>query len=83
MNSILDLLVNTLIERFIDAGFEVPNAMTQKQRECFALQSLDEATILSISDYNRLVAAGHEVVNCWENGNLAQAVRTLDHALPK
>jgi hypothetical protein len=83
MNTVLELLVNTLLERFVAAGFEVPDALTQKQRESFVIQALEGATIVSINDFTRLVAAGREVVSCWETGNLAAAVRTLDLALPK
>jgi hypothetical protein len=83
MNTILELLVNTLIERFVAAGFEVPDQMTQKGRESFVIQALDEATIVSINDFTRLVAAGREVVTCWESGDLANAVRSLDLVLPK
>jgi hypothetical protein len=83
MNPIFDLLVNTLTERFVAAGFEMPDQMTQKQRESFVIQALEEAAIMPIRHFTRLVAAGREVVTCWESGNLANAVRNLDDALPK
>jgi hypothetical protein len=83
MNTVLEFLVNTLMERFVAAGFEVPDQMTQKQRESFVIQGLAEAAIVPINHFTRLVAAGREVVTCWESGSLANAVRNLDDALPK
>ena len=59
MTTILEMLVKTLIERFAAAGFDVPDAMTQKQRESFVFQALEDAAIVpaeSIGDSSPLAA---------------------------
>ena len=83
MNSILETLVNTLSERLSAGGFELPKAPPEKERLGFIFQALDQAAILPVEDFNRIVSAAQEVVNRWESGDLADAVRTLALALPK
>jgi hypothetical protein len=81
MQAILDLLIQTLIERFSDAGFEVPETMSQKEKESFVLSTLESAVILPSSQHHQLVTAAHEVVKQWESTKLAEAVRHLDAVL--
>jgi hypothetical protein len=81
MQAILDLLIQTLIERFSDAGFEVPEAMSQKEKESFVLSTLESAVIPPSSQHHQLVEAAHEVVKQWESTRLAEAVRHLDAVL--
>ena len=83
MNSILEALVNTLSERLFAGGFELPKTPTEKERLGFIFQSLDQAAILPVENFNRIISAAQEVVNRWESGDLADAVRTLALALPK
>ena len=81
MQTILDLLVKALIERFSDAGFDVPEDMTQKESESFVFVALENAVILPTDEHERLITAAREVVKQWERTSLAEAVRQLDAAL--
>jgi hypothetical protein len=80
MKTILDALVNTLMERFDEAGFQAPKTLTEKEREVFVFQTLEQAAILPQSAFDELLGAARAVVDCWENGDLADAVRKLDLA---
>ena len=77
MKSILEALVNTLMERFADAGFQVPKTLAEKEREVFVFQTLEQAAILPQSVFDELLGTAHAVVDCWETGDLAGAVRKL------
>jgi hypothetical protein len=81
MQTILDLLIKTLIERFSDAGFDVPETMTQKESESFVFVALENAVVLRAAEHERLVTAARHVVTQWESTSLAEAVRNLDSAL--
>jgi hypothetical protein len=81
VQTILELLVKILMERFLDAGFDVPATMTQKDSESFVFVALENAVILQAAEHERLVAAARDVVNKWESASLAEAVRNLDAAL--
>jgi hypothetical protein len=83
MKAILETLVNALLERFEDAGFKVPKTLTEKERESFVFQTLERAAILPQSDFDALVVAAFAVVNRWEKGDLAAAVRNLGLVLAK
>ena len=83
MKAILETLVNTLLERFDAAGFNVPKALTEKERESFVFQTLEQAAILPQADFDALVVAAFAVVNRWEKGDLAAAVRNLGLVLAK
>jgi hypothetical protein len=82
-NSILETLVNILIKRFADAGLDMPKESTEKDRLGFVFGALDKVAILPSENFNRLVSAAEMVVNRWESGDLAGAVRDLALALPK
>jgi hypothetical protein len=77
MKSILEALVNTLMERFDEAGFEVPKTLTEKERDAFVFRTLEEAAILPQSAFDELLGTAHAVVDCWKTGDLAGAVRKL------
>lgn len=81
MQTILDLLIKTLIERLSDAGFDVPATMTQKESESFVFVALENAVILPADEHERLVTVAREVVKQWESTGLVEAVRNLDAAL--
>lgn len=83
MTPTLEVLLTALMKRFAEAGFDIPEDMTAEQREAFVMQALAEAAIVPANDYERLIAAGRQVVNRWESGDLSKAVRNLDAALPK
>ena len=83
MTITLELLLTALMKRFAEAGFDIPEDMDGEQREAFVVQVLAEAAIVPADDYKELVAAGRQVVNRWESGDLAEAVRKLEVALPK
>jgi len=79
---VFDLLLRTLLERLAVSGFETPKDLSEKRQLSWVIETLEQATILPSEDFTRLVEAGREVVNSWEHGDLANAVRTLDRALP-
>ena len=81
MQTILDLLITTLIDRFSEAGFDVPATMTQKESESFVFVALENAVILPAEEHERLLKAAREVVKQWESTGLAKAVRDLDATL--
>jgi len=81
VQTIFDLLIKTLIERFSDAGFDVPETMTQKESESFVFVALENAVVLPAAEHDRLVTAARDVVTQWESTSLAEAVRKLDAAL--
>jgi hypothetical protein len=80
-DSILTLLVNTLLERFRAAGFQVPENMTQKESEEFVFQAIENAAIVPADRYESLIATARTVVDNWEGNGLADAVRKLDAIL--
>ncbi len=81
MAHILELLVETLIRRFSDSGFDVPQSMTAKGRESFVISSLENAVILRPEQLASLLDAAREVLSSWEQGDLAAAVRNLSSAV--
>ena len=80
-DSILTLLVNTLVARFRAAGFQVPENMTQKESEEFVFQAIENAAIVPADRYESLIATARSVVENWEGNGLADAVRKLDAIL--
>jgi len=81
MNTTLETLVTTLINRFAEAGFDVPIGMNPKEREAFVFHALEEAAIVPLDRYNRLVEAGRGVVQEWASKSLAEQVRSLAKSL--
>jgi|SRR5215469_3071949 len=79
--TILQLLIESLMKHFTEAGFEIPANLTDKQREAFVIHALENATIVPDNEYSRLVNAARAVVNQWSTNRLAEAVRNLDAAL--
>ncbi|HET6843501.1 MAG TPA: hypothetical protein VFK06_17750 [Candidatus Angelobacter sp.] len=61
MPTILDLLTDTLLGRLAEAGFEVPQDMTQKQKEAFVLAAFEDAVVLQAHEYDHLVEAARQV----------------------
>ena len=55
MPTILDLLTDTLVRRLSEAGFDVPQDITQKQKESFVLAALEDAVVLQANEYDQLV----------------------------
>lgn len=80
-DSILRLLVNTLVEQFRSAGFDVPENMTQKESEEFVFSALENAVIMPADEHQSLIAAARTVIESWESNGLAEAVRHLDMLL--
>lgn len=80
-DSILTLLVNTLVQRFRAAGFDVPENMTQKKSEEFVFLVLENAEIIPAEEHQSLLTAARTVVEKWESNGLAEAVRNLDMIL--
>lgn len=81
MAPILELLVETLLRRFSDSGFDVPQSMTEKDREAFVINTLETAVILAPELMAGLLDAAREVLSSWERGDLAAAVRNLSCAV--
>jgi len=81
MAPILELLVETLLRRFSDSGFDVPQSMTEKERASFVIKTLETAAILPPSFVDGLLESACKVVNSWEKGDLAAAVRNLSSAI--
>ncbi len=81
MAHILELLVETLIRRFSDSGFDIPQSMTAKDRESFVISTLEDAVILRPEQLASLLDAAREVLSSWEQGDLAAAVRNLSSAV--
>ncbi len=81
MTTILALLIETLMKRFSQAGFDVPQSMTEKARESFVIQALEGAAILQRRHLDRLRGSARAVVDSWERGDLAAAVRDLANVL--
>ena len=81
MQAILDLLIDTILRRLSEAGFDVAQDITQRQKEQFVLAALEDAVVLQAHEYHQLVEAARHVVGRWETGDLADAVRQLDVAL--
>ncbi len=73
--------MNTLVERFSAAGFQVPENMTQKEIEEFVFQALENAAIVPAARYESLIATARSVIENWEGNGLADAVRKLDAIL--
>lgn len=82
MNSILGSLMKVLLQRFGEAGLELPNEATEKERLAFIFQALDQVAILPLETFHPMISAAQDVVNRWESGDLADAVRNLALALP-
>ena len=61
MPTILDLLTDTLVRRLSEAGFDVPQDITQKQKESFVLAALEDAVVLQANEYDQLVEAARQV----------------------
>src|SRR5436305_14677700 len=80
-DSILTLLVNTILERFRAAGFQVPENMTQKESEEFVFLAIENAAIVPADRYESLIATARSVIENWEGNGLAEAVRKLDAIL--
>ena len=80
-DSILTLLVNTILERFRAAGFQVPENMTQKESEEFVFLAIENAAIVPADRYESLIATARSVVENWDGNGLAEAVRKLDAIL--
>jgi hypothetical protein len=83
MEAILELLVEILIQRFAQAGFDIPQSMTEKARESFVIQTLESVAILQQDLLDRLLGSARAVVNAWERGDLAAAVRDLSGVVPE
>jgi hypothetical protein len=81
MAPVLDLLVETLVRRFSASGFDVPQSMTGKERESFVINTLETAAILPQHLADGVIESARRVVNSWEQGDLAAAVRNLSSAI--
>ena len=81
MATILDLLVETLMRRFSESGFDVPQSRTAKDRESFVVDTLENAAILPQDLLDVLIESARNVVNVWDRGDLAAAVRNLSSAI--
>jgi len=81
MQAILDLLIDTILQRLSEAGFDVAQDTTKKQKEQSVLAALEDAVVLQAHEYHQLVEAARQVVSRWATGDLADAVRQLDAAL--
>jgi hypothetical protein len=81
MTAILATLVESLMVRFSQAGFDVPQSMTQKERESFVFHTLEGAAILQSHKLERILGSAGAVVERWERGDLAAAVRDLSNVL--
>jgi hypothetical protein len=81
MDPILNSLVETLIERFSQAGLPVPDAMTAKARETFVFYGLDHCAIVTLDTIGRLLEAAYQIVHKWEQIDPGVGVRQLALAL--
>src|ERR1700694_3456584 len=65
MATILETLVQTLIQRFSEAGFPVPQVMTEKVRELFVFYALEHCAIVPVDRLDRLLDAARQMVHKW------------------
>lgn len=81
MTTTFELLVQTLIKRFKDAGLLVPQEMTQKARELFVFYALERCAIVQLDTLGRLLNAAHQVVHKWEQIDPDVGMRRLTVAV--
>ncbi len=77
---IFELLVCTVLER-LSEHFEIPASMSNKERDVFVMNTLEDAAIVPADVLHNLCTVAREVVARWENGDLAEAVRRLASAV--
>ena len=77
MTTTCELLIQTLIKRFADAGLPVPHEMTPKARELFVFYALERSAIVQLETLGRLLNAAGQIVHRWEQIEARAGIRRL------